>query len=82
MSSPIPIEQQPEQATQPEQAQQVEGQAAKPRRNLRKSKDQESAGIENFELPKSTVTKLAKEAVCGVLVWLSRADALLSFLKV
>ena len=36
-----------------------------PRRNLRKAKDSDGAGIDKFELPKSTVTKLAKDAVSG-----------------
>ncbi|TIB96704.1 GTP binding protein [Wallemia mellicola] len=57
MSSPINI------AVEPAQPQAMQAAAAQPKRNLRKSKDQESNGIDNFELPKSTVTKLAKEGV-------------------
>lgn len=57
MSSPINV------AVEPAQPQAMQATAAQPKRNLRKSKDQESNGIDSFELPKSTVTKLAKEGV-------------------
>lgn len=62
MSSPINI------AVEPAQPQAMQAAAAQPKRNLRKSKDQESNGIDNFELPKSTVTKLAKEGVSVVFI--------------
>ncbi|EOR00823.1 DNA polymerase epsilon subunit 3 [Wallemia ichthyophaga EXF-994] len=54
---------QPEQAYTHTQLQQHTQQPPKPRRNLRKTKEEDSGGIDKFELPKSTVTKLAKEGV-------------------
>lgn len=62
MSSPINV------AVEPAQPQAMQATAAQPKRNLRKSKDQESNGIDSFELPKSTVTKLAKEGVSVVFI--------------
>lgn len=65
MSSPININVEP---AQPQAMQAMQATGAQPKRNLRKSKDQESNGIDNFELPKSTVTKLAKEGVSQLFI--------------